>query len=136
MESNCSGPNGFKLSDQIEHEIERLMDKDLTRQLASGTKIGRASRVDGVHDRYIEFAKRTLPKQMSLEGIRVAIDCANGAAYKVAPAALWELGADVVTIGAEPNGTNINAECGSTHTAALARQVNGSARRHRHCLGR
>ena len=100
------------------------MDKDLTRQLASGTKIGRASRVDGVHDRYIEFAKRTLPKQMSLEGIRVAIDCANGAAYKVAPAALWELGADVVTIGAEPNGTNINAECGSTHTAALARKVN------------
>ncbi|MEP1209651.1 MAG: phosphoglucosamine mutase [Rhizobiaceae bacterium] len=118
------GPNGFKLSDQIEHEIERLMDQDLTNRLASGRDIGRASRVDGVHDRYIEFAKRTLPKQMSLEGIRVAIDCANGAAYKVAPAALWELGADVVAIGTEPNGTNINDECGSTHTAALARKVN------------
>ena len=108
------GPNGFKLSDQIEHEIERLMDQDLSLQLATGRDIGRAKRVDGVHDRYIEFAKRTLPKQMSLEGIRIAIDCANGAAYKVAPAALWELGADVVTIGAEPNGTNINYECGST----------------------
>jgi phosphoglucosamine mutase len=118
------GPNGFKLSDQIEHEIERLMDIDLTNQLASGRLIGRASRIDGVDDRYIEFAKRTLPKQMSLEGLRVVIDCANGAAYKVAPAALWELGADVVTIGAEPNGTNINDECGSTHTATLARKVN------------
>ena len=118
------GPNGFKLSNQIEHEIERLMDLDLTDQLASGRKIGRVSRVDGVHDRYIEFAKRTLPKQMSLEGIRVVIDCANGAAYKVAPTALWELGAEVVTIGAEPNGTNINDKCGSTHTVALARKVN------------
>ena len=118
------GPNGFKLSDSIELEIERLMDEDLTSNLASGHTIGRASRVDGVDDRYIEFAKRTLPRKLTLEGLRVVVDCANGAAYKVAPAALWELGADVVTIGDKPNGTNINAECGSTHTAALTRKVN------------
>ncbi|MEL7230082.1 MAG: phosphoglucosamine mutase [Pseudomonadota bacterium] len=118
------GPEGFKLSDQIEMDIERLMDTDLNKRLATGDAIGRSSRVDGVNDRYIEFAKRTLPRAMSLEGLRVVIDCANGAAYKVAPAALWELGADVVTIGAEPNGININAECGSTHTSTLARKVN------------
>ena len=118
------GPNGFKLSDEIELEIERLMDTDLTPQLASGHNIGRAKRVEGVHDRYIEFAKRTLPRKMSLEGLRVVVDCANGAAYKVAPAALWELGAEVISIGVEPNGININAECGSTHTAALSRKVN------------
>ncbi|MEL6505507.1 MAG: phosphoglucosamine mutase [Pseudomonadota bacterium] len=118
------GPEGFKLSDQIEMDIERLMDTDLNKKLATGDAIGRSSRVDGVNDRYIEFAKRTLPRAMSLEGLRVVIDCANGAAYKVAPAALWELGADVVTIGAEPNGININAECGSTHTSTLARKVN------------
>ncbi len=118
------GPNGFKLSDEIELEIERLMDTDLTPQLASGHNIGRAKRVEGVHDRYIEFAKRTLPRKMSLEGLRVVVDCANGAAYKVAPAALWELGAEVISIGTEPNGININAECGSTHTAALSRKVN------------
>ncbi len=118
------GPNGFKLSDEIEAEIERLMDNDLTAKLSSGHNIGRATRVEGVHDRYIEFAKRTLPRSMSLEGLRVVIDCANGAAYKVAPAALWELGAEVVEIGTSPNGININAECGSTHTAALARKVN------------
>ncbi len=118
------GPNGFKLSDEIETEIERLIDEDVTDRLAHNGNIGRATRVDGVHDRYIEFAKRTLPRQMSLEGLRVVVDCANGAAYKVAPSALWELGAEVVSIGVEPNGTNINAECGSTHTAALARKVN------------
>ena len=118
------GPNGFKLSDKIEMDIERLMDEDLTDQLASGHAIGRASRVDGVDDRYIEFAKRTLPRKLSLEGLRVVIDCANGAAYKVAPAALWELGAEVIKIGDEPNGTNINADCGSTHTSTLVRKVN------------
>ncbi|MEM9734924.1 MAG: phosphoglucosamine mutase [Pseudomonadota bacterium] len=118
------GPEGFKLSDQIEMDIERLMDTDLSKRLATGDAIGKAKRVDGVNDRYIEFAKRTLPRAMSLEGLRVVIDCANGAAYKVAPAALWELGADVVTIGAEPNGININTECGSTHTSTLARKVN------------
>ncbi len=118
------GPNGYKLSDDIELEIERLMDEDLADRLAHSEKIGRATRVDGIHDRYIEFAKRTLPRNMSLEGLRVVVDCANGAAYKVAPSALWELGAEVVAIGVDPNGTNINRECGSTHTDALARKVN------------
>ncbi|MEL6946624.1 MAG: phosphoglucosamine mutase, partial [Pseudomonadota bacterium] len=118
------GPNGYKLSDSIEAEIEALIDEDLTSQLASGKAIGRAKRIQGVEARYIEFAKRTLPRSVSLEGLRVVIDCANGAAYKVAPEALWELGAEVITIGAEPNGTNINDDCGSTHTAKLQRKVN------------
>jgi len=117
------GPDGFKLSDDIEHRIEELMDEDIHLQLARPDSIGRAKRVDGVHDRYIEFAKRTLPKDITLSGLRVVIDCANGAGYKVAPAALWELGADVIAIGEEPNGTNINLNCGSTHPVALARKV-------------
>jgi phosphoglucosamine mutase len=117
------GPDGFKLSDDLEHRIEELMDEDIHLQLARPDAIGRAKRVDGVHDRYIEFAKRTLPKDITLSGMRVVIDCANGAGYKVAPAALWELGADVIAIGEEPNGTNINLNCGSTHPVALSRKV-------------
>jgi len=117
------GPDGFKLSDDLEHRIEELMDEDIHLQLARPDSIGRAKRVDGVHDRYIEFAKRTLPKDITLSGMRVVIDCANGAGYKVAPAALWELGADVIAIGEEPNGTNINLNCGSTHPVALSRKV-------------
>jgi len=117
------GPDGFKLSDELEHRIEELMDEDIHLQLARPDSIGRAKRVDGVHDRYIEFAKRTLPRDITLAGMRVVIDCANGAGYKVAPAALWELGADVIAIGEEPNGTNINLNCGSTHPVALARKV-------------
>jgi phosphoglucosamine mutase len=117
------GPDGFKLSDDLEHRIEELMDEDIHLQLARPDAIGRAKRIDGVHDRYIEFAKRTLPKDITLSGMRVVIDCANGAGYKVAPAALWELGADVIAIGEEPNGTNINLNCGSTHPVALSRKV-------------
>lgn len=117
------GPDGFKLSDDLEHRIEELMDEDIHLQLARPDSIGRAKRVDGVHDRYIEFAKRTLPKDITLAGMRVVVDCANGAGYKVAPAALWELGADVIAIGEEPNGTNINLNCGSTHPVALSRKV-------------
>ncbi|MBB1250028.1 phosphoglucosamine mutase [Rhizobium sp. G21] len=117
------GPDGYKLSDEIEAQIEALLDKDIIPQLAASDAIGRAKRVDGVHDRYIEFAKRTLPRDVTLKGLRVAIDCANGAAYKVAPAVLWELGAEVVTIGNEPNGVNINDQCGSTHPDALIRKV-------------
>jgi phosphoglucosamine mutase len=117
------GPDGYKLSDDMEMEIEDLIDKDLMAQLAKSAEIGRAKRIDGVHDRYIEHAKRTLPRDVTLKGLRVAIDCANGAAYRVAPAALWELGADVVTIGAEPDGLNINLECGSTHPETLQRKV-------------
>ncbi|MEC9461927.1 MAG: phosphoglucosamine mutase [Pseudomonadota bacterium] len=117
------GPDGYKLSDELEMQIEELLEKDLYGQLASPNDIGRAKRIDGVHDRYVEFAKRTLPRDVTLHGLRVAIDCANGAAYKVAPAALWELGAEVVTIGNEPNGTNINLECGSTHPETLQKKV-------------
>ncbi|WP_430439680.1 phosphoglucosamine mutase [Shinella sp.] len=117
------GPDGYKLSDEIEMEIEELLDKDITAQLAKSAEIGRAKRIDGVHDRYIEHAKRTLPRDTTLKGLRVAIDCANGAAYRVAPAALWELGADVVTIGNEPDGLNINLDCGSTHPETLQRKV-------------
>ena len=117
------GPDGYKLSDELEMEIEELLEKDMMAQLAKSAEIGRAKRIDGVHDRYIEHAKRTLPRDVTLQGLRIAIDCANGAAYRVAPAALWELGADVVTIGAEPDGLNINLECGSTHPATLQRKV-------------
>ncbi|KJS20526.1 MAG: phosphoglucosamine mutase [Hoeflea sp. BRH_c9] len=117
------GPDGFKLSDELEHRIEDLMDEDIHLQLARPEAIGRAKRIDGVHDRYIEFAKRTLPRDVTLSGMRVVIDCANGAGYKVAPAALWELGADVIAIGEEPNGMNINLNCGSTHPVALSRKV-------------
>ena len=117
------GPDGYKLSDEIEAQIEELLEKDLYSQLASAGEIGRAKRIDGVHDRYIEFAKRTMPRDVTLQGLRVAIDCANGAAYKVAPSALWELGAEVITIGNEPTGTNINLDCGSTHPEALQKKV-------------
>ena len=117
------GPDGYKLSDQIEHEIEELIDADLGKRLANSQKIGRAKRIDGVQDRYIEFAKRTLPRAMQFDGMRVVIDCANGAAYRVAPEALWELGAEVFSVGVEPDGFNINKECGSTAPEALARKV-------------
>lgn len=117
------GPDGYKLSDALEMQIEDLLGQDIVPQLASADDIGRAKRIDGVHDRYIEFAKRTLPRDVTLHGLRVAIDCANGAAYKVAPAVLWELGAEVITIGADPNGTNINKSCGSTHPEALQKKV-------------
>jgi phosphoglucosamine mutase len=117
------GPDGYKLSDEIETRIESLLDEEIEVALADQDSLGRAKRVDGVHDRYIEFAKRTMPRSMSLSGLRVVIDCANGAAYKVAPEALWELGAEVITINDEPNGFNINKECGSTHPAGLAKKV-------------
>jgi phosphoglucosamine mutase len=117
------GPDGYKLSDEVEHEIEALIDGNITKRLAKGTDLGRAKRIDGVHDRYIEFAKRTLPRNLSLEGLRVVIDCAHGAAYRVAPDALWELGADVISIGVEPDGFNINHDCGSTSPEALCRKV-------------
>ena len=100
-----------------------MLDENIDMALADSDGLGRAKRVDGVHDRYIEFAKRTLPRSMSLSGLRIVIDCANGAAYKVAPAALWELGAEVITINVEPNGFNINEECGSTHPAGLPKKV-------------
>jgi phosphoglucosamine mutase len=117
------GPDGYKLSDEIELKIEELMDGDLARHLAKSADLGRAKRIDGVQDRYIEFAKRTLPRNLSLEGLRVVIDCAHGAAYQVAPDALWELGAEVIKFGVEPDGFNINKDCGSTEPGALAAKV-------------
>ena len=117
------GPQGFKLSDDVEKQIEQLLDEPIDRRLAQSASLGRARRIDGVHDRYIEFAKRTLPRDLSLDGLRVVVDCANGAAYKVVPEALWELGADVIAIGVEPDGFNINKECGSTSPEALCRKV-------------
>jgi phosphoglucosamine mutase len=117
------GPDGYKLSDEAEQKIEALIDSDMTKRLAKSAELGRAKRIDGVHDRYIEFAKRTMPRNLSLEGLRVVIDCANGAAYRVAPDALWELGADVISIGVEPDGFNINRECGSTAPDTLIRKV-------------
>ena len=117
------GPDGYKLSDSVEHEIESLIDQDMSRRLAKSAALGRAKRIEGVQDRYIEFAKRTLPRDLSLDGLRVVVDCANGAAYRVAPEALWELGAEVISIGVDPDGFNINKDCGSTAPAALSAKV-------------
>ncbi|MGD9866396.1 MAG: phosphoglucosamine mutase [Hyphomicrobiales bacterium] len=117
------GPDGFKLSDETEHAIEALIDQDLTSRLAKPERIGRAKRIDSAQERYIEFAKRTLPRKIRFDGLRVVVDCANGAAYKVAPAALWELGAEVISIGVDPNGLNINKDFGSTSPEALCAKV-------------
>ena len=117
------GPDGYKLSDEIELEIEKLIDSDVSKRLARSADVGRAKRIEGADARYIEFAKRTLPRNLEFDGLRVVVDCAHGAAYKVAPEALWELGADVISIGVEPDGFNINKECGSTAPEALSRKV-------------
>jgi phosphoglucosamine mutase len=117
------GPDGFKLNDEVESEIEGLIEGDLIPQLSKSPMLGRAKRVESVHARYIEFAKRTLPRNMSLDGLRIVVDCANGASYKVAPEALWELGAEVIAIGVEPDGFNINRDVGSTSPDALIRKV-------------
>ncbi|CAN5468000.1 phosphoglucosamine mutase [Phenylobacterium sp. 20VBR1] len=117
------GPDGYKLSDERELEIEALMDQGLADGLAAPTALGRVSRVDDSQARYVEIAKATFPRRMSLAGLRVVIDCAHGAAYKVAPVVLYELGAEVIKIGVDPDGTNINEECGSTHPEAMVRAV-------------
>lgn len=117
------GPDGYKLSDDVELEIEALMQSGLEEALAAPTDLGRAKRIEDAQARYIEFAKRTLPKNLRLDGMRIVIDCANGAAYKVAPSALWELGAEVIAIGVEPNGFNINENCGSTSPEELCLKV-------------
>lgn len=117
------GPDGYKLSDETEEEIEALLTANSSSLVAEPPNIGRATRIESTQARYIEFAKRTLPPHISLEGLRVVVDCAHGAAYKVAPQALWELGAEVISIGVEPNGFNINRDCGSTSTDALCRKV-------------
>ncbi len=117
------GPDGQKLSDAVEMQIERLMDGGLEAGLATEGNIGRAKRVDDSQARYIEFAKRTFPRNLRLDGLRIVIDCAHGAAYKVAPEVLWELGADIVPLGVSPDGTNINLDCGSTAPEAMCAKV-------------
>jgi phosphoglucosamine mutase len=117
------GPDGYKLSDETEASIEALIEEDLSDRLAASADLGRAKRIDGAQERYVEFAKRTLPKTLDLAGLRIVIDSANGAAYKVAPEVLWELGAEVITIGDKPNGFNINLDVGSTATDALRKKV-------------
>jgi phosphoglucosamine mutase len=117
------GPDGQKLSDAVETEIEALMDAGLQAGLAQGNAIGRAKRVDDSQARYIEFAKRTFPPNLRLDGMRIVIDCAHGAAYKVAPEVLWELGADIVPMGVRPDGLNINQDCGSTAPNAMSAKV-------------
>src|SRR5580698_1961466 len=117
------GPDGQKLSDAVELEIEHLMDGGLETGLVTGTGIGRAKRVDDSQARYIEFAKHTFPRNLRLDGLRIVIDCANGAAYKVAPEVLWELGADIVALGVSPDGININQDCGSTAPQAMCAKV-------------
>lgn len=117
------GPDGYKLSDETEAQIEALMEEDLSGKLAKPTELGRVKRIDGARERYVEFAKRTLPKSLNLSGLRIVVDCANGAAYKVAPEVLWELGAEVIAIGDAPDGFNINRDVGSTATEALRKKV-------------
>lgn len=115
------GPDGFKLSDAEEADIEAAMDE--VPALAEAAAIGRARRVSGGLERYIEAVKSSLPKGVRLDGLKVVVDCANGAGYRAAPTALWELGADVIPIGVEPNGANINAGCGSTAPETCAAAV-------------
>ena len=119
------GPDGYKLSDEAEETIEQLIDsaKEGDVALSPSAQIGRARRIDDAQGRYIHFAKSTFPSDLRLDGLRIVIDCANGAAYKVAPLALWELGADVVSIGITPNGTNINDGVGSTAPQTLSETV-------------
>src|SRR4051812_22582234 len=115
------GPDGYKLSDEDEHAIEQRLEK--APKLAKSELIGRARRIDDARGRYIHFAKSTFPEHLRLDGLKVVIDCANGAAYHVAPEALWELGAEVVPIGVSPNGLNINDGCGSTHPQLMQETV-------------
>lgn len=117
------GPDGFKLSDGTEQEIEGLISDDMSSLLASSGRIGQAKRLDDAQGRYIEFVKNTFPKGLQLDGLRVVVDCANGAAYKVAPVVLWELGAEVIAIGNQPNGLNINERCGAMDVQHLSQAV-------------
>ncbi|MFZ1468022.1 MAG: phosphoglucosamine mutase [Paracoccaceae bacterium] len=115
------GPDGFKLSDAAEAEIEAILAGDI--RLAQAENIGRARRIDDGRGRYQEFVKTSFPPGLRLDGLKIVVDCANGAAYKAAPEVLWELGAEVIAVGVSPNGTNINDRCGSTHTETAAEAV-------------
>ena len=117
------GPDGFKLSDEAEQQIESRMTQAFTADLAAPANLGRAKRLDDAAGRYIEQAKRTFPRHLRLDGLRIALDCAHGAAYKVAPRVLWELGAEVIALGVQPDGLNINQACGAVHPDALRATV-------------
>jgi len=117
------GPDGYKLSDEKELQIEAMMDQPLDQGLSPSARLGRVKRIDDAPPRYIEIAKAAFPRHLSLQGLRIAVDCANGAAYRVAPTTLFELGAEVCAVGVSPNGTNINEDCGSTHPATLSAAV-------------
>ncbi len=117
------GPDGYKLSDAVEAKIEARMESDLSAHLASADALGRARRLDDANGRYTEYVKQTFPRGLRLDGLKVAIDCANGAAYKVAPEVFWELGAEIIPIGVTPNGTNINKGCGSTDLVTLQEAI-------------
>jgi phosphoglucosamine mutase len=125
------GPDGFKLSDATEAEIEALMASDLTRQLAAPARLGRAVRLEDAAGRYIEAVKNAFPRGLRLDGLKIVVDCAHGAAYRVAPTVLWELGAEVIAVGVSPDGMNINRDCGSTVPDFLCAEV----RRHGADLG-
>ncbi|MBM5782301.1 MAG: phosphoglucosamine mutase [Pelagibacterales bacterium] len=115
--------DGHKLSDKLESEIEALIDGDITPHLAESKNFGRVKRLDDASNRYIEFVKNSFPKDKTLNGLKIVVDCANGASYNIAPKIFWELGADVVEIGTDPNGFNINQNCGSTHPEELCKKV-------------
>ncbi len=117
------GPDGYKLSDEIELEIERRMDNGYADHLVQSEKLGRAQRLKNAVGRYMEFAKNTFPKNQRLDGLKIVVDCANGAAYRTAPSVLWELGAEVVAVGVSPNGKNINEKCGSTYPELICENV-------------
>ncbi|MBO6827076.1 MAG: phosphoglucosamine mutase [Sneathiella sp.] len=117
------GPDGYKLSDEVELAIEDGIDNFEDLPLASPEKLGRATRLDDAQGRYIEFAKSSFPRQQLLKGLKIVVDCANGAAYKVAPTVLWELEAEVIAMGNKPDGFNINDGCGSTATDAMCKRV-------------
>ena len=117
------GPDGYKLSDQVEAEIEARVNSDMSSHMAGAAKLGRARRLDDARGRYNEYVKQTFPRGLRLDGLKIVVDCAFGAAYKVAPEVLWELGAEIVPIGVEPDGTNINNGCGSTDTDAMCSMV-------------
>jgi len=117
------GPDGFKLSDAVEAEIEALVEQPSSVRLAEPKAVGRAKRLDDAEGRYIEAVKSSARRRLDLSGLKIVVDCAHGAAYKVAPTVLWELGAEVVPIGVAPDGFNINGNCGSTHPKLLQEQV-------------
>ena len=125
------GPDGLKLSDKIEKKIEKLIDLKITKQLSKPKILGRVKRIENANEKYIKILRKNFPKNFSLKGVKIVVDCANGAAYKAAPKLLSQLGAHIISIGVNPNGVNINKQCGSTYPSKIASQV----KKHRAKLG-